>query len=298
MSVRKVGFAGLGLMGSRMARTLKRRGFEVTVWNRTLSKADPLKAEGILVAPTPQALAQQVDVFCTCVADPSALTDVGLGPQGLLSGARPGQIFIDFSTVSPETIRTLDEACVRKQVGFVEAPVTGSKIGAENGSLVLMVGGKQEHLEQAWPVLLGVGERIVHCGDVGAGTQVKLAGNALIAAMLQAFSEGMLSVTKAGVDPRRFLEVVQASGFRSPYFDFKAKSLLAHDFETHFSIALMHKDLSLFLQNAAALGVEAPSAACAQGMYQQALDAGKGEQDIGAVITVLEERAKTRIGGA
>ena len=139
------------------------------------------------------------------------------------------------------------------------------------------------------PVFQAVGEKVIHCGPVGAAAQVKLAGNALIASMLQALGEGMLLATRAGVDPARLLEVVQASGFRSPYFDFKGGALLRRDFSTHFAIDLMFKDLSLFLESAGANRVPTPLTAAVREVYALARAAGKGEQDIGAVITTLEE---------
>lgn len=294
-TIRRVGFAGMGLMGARMARTLRRRGFEVVVWNRSEAKVAPLRGEGFEVADSPAALAAAVEVFCTCVADPHALEGVALGPSGLLAGARKGQIFIDFSTVSPETTKGLEAAFTERGVQFVEAPVTGSKTGAENGTLLLMVGGDAEAVKAAEPVLLGVGEKVVHCGPVGAGSTVKLAGNLMIAAMLEALSEGMLATSAAGVDPRKLLEVVQASGFRSPYFDFKGKALLERNFETHFAIDLMFKDLSLFADQATKLRLPTPIASATKDAYQWARAAGKGEADIAAVVTVLEEVSGKRI---
>jgi 3-hydroxyisobutyrate dehydrogenase len=291
----RVGFLGLGIMGTPMVLNLKKKGFAVTVWNRSKDKAAALEAHGIAVAPTPEALARAVDVYCTCVADPAALEQVALGPQGLLQGPSKGQLFIDFSTVSVGLVQRLAAECAARGVDFADAPVTGSKGGAEKGTLVIMTGCSPETLARATPVFQAVGEKVVHCGEVGAGTQVKLAGNALIASMLQAFSEGMLLTSKAGVDPRKFIEVVQASGFRSPYFDFKGQALLKRDFATHFSIDLMHKDLSLFLDNAAGHRVPTPAAAAMRETYAVARAAGKGAQDITAVITAYEELVGAKI---
>jgi 3-hydroxyisobutyrate dehydrogenase-like beta-hydroxyacid dehydrogenase len=286
--IRRVGFAGLGIMGSRMAKNLKARGFEVTVWNRSPDKAHALEAHGLSVAATPAALAAQVDAFCTCVADVPALDALAFGPEGLFAGAKAGQLFLDFSTVSVDLVQRLGAHALARGLDFADAPVTGSKNGAEKGTLVIMAGASDATLARAHPLFAAVGEKVIHCGPVGAGTQVKLAGNALIATMLQSFSEGLLLTSRAGVDPRRFIEVVQASGFRSPYFDFKGQALLAHDFSTHFSVDLMHKDLSLFLENAAQHRVPTPSAASVRETYNLARAAGKGEQDIGAVISVFE----------
>lgn len=291
MSIKRVGFLGLGIMGVPMARNLKKKGFEVVVWNRSAAKANALKADGLEVAESPEALARTVDAFCTCVADVPALEQVA---QGLLRGAKKGQLFIDFSTVSVPMVTSLAERFGALGVDFADAPVTGSRGGAEKGTLVIMTGCSDATLARATPLFQAVGEKVVHCGPVGAGTQVKLAGNALIASMLQSFSEGLVLTQKAGVDPRKFIEVVQASGFRSPYYDFKGKALLERDFATHFSIDLMHKDLSLFLENAAAHRVPTPSAASVKETYNLARAAGLGDQDITAVITAYEALGKER----
>jgi 3-hydroxyisobutyrate dehydrogenase-like beta-hydroxyacid dehydrogenase len=291
-----VGFLGLGLMGSRMAKNLAAKGFEVTVWNRSRDKAQALASSGVHVATTPAELARAVDVICTCVADVPALRTVTLGPDGLVHGLKSGQLFIDFSTVSVAVMQELGATFGAKGVDVIDAPVTGSKNGAEKGTLVIMAGGSDAAMARADAVFKAVGEKVIHCGPLGAGTQVKLAGNGLIAAMLQAFSEGLLLTSKAGVDPRKFIEVVQASGFRSPYFDFKGKALLERDFSTHFEIDLMHKDLTLLLENAATHRVPTPTAASLRETYALARAAGKGRDDIGAVITAYEALCGHTIG--
>jgi 3-hydroxyisobutyrate dehydrogenase-like beta-hydroxyacid dehydrogenase len=292
MSIKRVGFLGMGTMGAPMAKNLKKKGFDVVVWNRSPAKAEALKADGIEVAASPMALAEKVDAICTCLADPQAL--MGVANQ-LFETARRGQLLIDFSTVSVDLVRSLAESFGAIGVDFADAPVTGSRGGAEKGTLVIMTGCSDATLARAMPIFQAVGEKVVHCGDVGAGTQVKLAGNALIASMLQSFCEGMLLTKKAGVDPRKLLEVVQASGFRSPYFDFKGKALLERDFTTHFSIDLMHKDLSLFLENAAKHRVPTPTAASLRETYNLARASGLGDQDITAVITAFEALVGTKI---
>ncbi len=292
MSIKRVGFLGLGTMGAPMAKNLKKKGFEVVVWNRSPARAEALKADGLVVAKSPAELAEQVDAFCTCVADPAALMSVA---SELFDTARRGQLFIDFSTVSVELVRSLAERFGALGVDFADAPVTGSRGGAEKGTLVIMTGCSPATLERATPIFQAVGEKVIHCGDVGTGTQVKLAGNALIAGMLQSFSEGMLLTKKAGVDPRKLLEVVQASGFRSPYFDFKGKAMLERDFTTHFSIDLMHKDLSLFVDNAATHRVPTPTAASLRETYNLARAAGLGDKDITAVVSAFEPLAGVKV---
>lgn len=293
---KSVGFIGLGIMGSRMARVLKSKGFDVTVWNRTAQRAESLTPFGIKVAPTPAELAQRVDLVCTCVADPKALREVAYGEAGLFQGVSRGQLWIDFSTVSPDLTRELEKEASGRGMDFVEAPVTGSKGGAEKGTLVLMVGASAQAFARAQPVFQAVSEKVIHVGKVGEGSQVKIAGNAIIALMLEALSEAMLLTQKAGIDPQKLLEVVQASGFRSPYFDFKGQALMKRDFETHFSIDLMFKDLQLFLESAAKHRVPTPAVGAVKEVYALARAAGKGEQDIGAVVTALEDLSGTRIG--
>ncbi len=285
----------MGLMGSRMARNLAQKGFGVTVWNRTRERAQPLTAFGATVADTPAQLAANSDVLCTCVTDPAALREVAFGKDGLLSAARPGSLFIDFSTVSVELAREVEARCRAQGLDFVDAPVTGSRNGAETGTLVLMVGASEAAFARCQPVFNAVGSKAILCGPVGAGTQVKLAGNALIALMLEGLSEGMLLTQRAGVDPRRFLEVVQASGFRSPYYDFKGKALLERDFQTHFAIDHMFKDLNLFLENAGKHRIPTPAVNAVRESYQLARAQGKGGQDITAVITALEDLSGQRL---
>jgi 3-hydroxyisobutyrate dehydrogenase-like beta-hydroxyacid dehydrogenase len=295
MGISKVGFIGTGLMGSRMAKALKRKGFHVAVWNRSPDKSSALKSAGIAVAPTIAQLTKQVDAVCTCVADVAALEDVALSPSGVLSAAQSGLLFIDFSTVSVPLIKRIGDECATLGIDFADAPVTGSKNGAENATLTIMTGCDQATLKRSQPIFDAVGSKTIHCGPLGTGTQVKLAGNALIASMLQSFSEGLLLTAKAGVDPRVFLEVIQHSGFRSPYFEFKGAAILARDFETHFSIDLMHKDLALFLDNAASHKVPTPTAAAVREVYALARAAGKGDLDIAAVLTVFEQLTQTEV---
>ncbi|MBL8955866.1 MAG: NAD(P)-dependent oxidoreductase [Myxococcaceae bacterium] len=286
--IKRVGFLGMGLMGSRMAKSLVRRGFTVVGWNRT-----PREVEGVTMVKTPGELATQVDAFCTCVADPPALEPVA---SQLLAASKPGQLFIDFSTVSVALVQSLAARAKEKGVDFADAPVTGSKMGAEKGTLVIMTGCSDAVLERARPVFMGVGEKVIHCGPAGAGTQVKLGGNVVIAAMLEALSEGMLTISKAGVDPKKLLEVIEASAFRSPYYQAKGNAMLARDFSQHFSIDLMHKDLGLFLDEAARHRVPTPAAAALRETYNLARSASKGDLDICGVVTALEDLCGHRLG--
>ena len=283
----KVGFIGLGLMGSRMASNLLAKEFEVIAYNRTRARAEALAPKGAVVADTPREVAEKAHVICTCVADPKAMEAVFFGPNGIRAGLQKGTAMVDFSTISPELTRKLEAECIERGAGFLEAPVTGSKLGAEHGTLVLMCGGPRTVFDEVEPVLSAVGKKAIHVGDVGAAAQVKLIGNMLIAHMLEGLHEGAALAAKSGIPLSKVLEVVQSSGYSSPYWDFKARALESRDFSTHFAIDLMHKDLTLALQTGLDLGVPMPGTAAIREVYSLARVQGYGDKDISATAIVV-----------
>lgn len=288
---KRIGFAGLGLMGSRMARNLAKKGFPLTVWNRTPAKCEPLAREGAAVAATPRELAERSDVVVACLADPPAVERLVFAPNGLLEGVRPGFRYLECSTVDPGTTRRVQQALRERGADALEAPVTGSKNAAEAGSLLLMTGGDLAVHEELLPVMLAIGARAIHCGEMGQGSTVKLIGNSVISFMLEALCEGSLVARRAGVPLETLLEVIQASGYASPYYAFKGGAIARRDFEEHFAIDLLVKDQSLMLQHAAALGVPLPGLAAIREVFQAARAQGLGRQDICAVVKALERAA-------
>lgn len=286
----KIGFLGMGLMGSRMAANLAKKGHEVTVWNRTSAKADALSREvpAVKVAATPRACATGMDAVAMCLSRPEAVLDVMEGPDGVAGALAKGMLLVDFSTGSRELALTLDHLCEEKGARFVESPVTGSKNGAAAGTLVLMCGAEKETLDAARPILDAVATKIIHVGPVGHGSRVKLMGNTFIALMLEALVEALVLCRKGEVDPAKLLEVVQASGYASPYWEFKAKPMLARNFEQHFSVDLMHKDLTLALEQANELVAAVPGLAMVREQFQAARAMGFGDEDIGALLKVAE----------
>jgi 3-hydroxyisobutyrate dehydrogenase len=284
----RVAFIGLGLMGSRMALNLLKKGFELQVHNRTRSRAESLLRAGAHWADSPREAARGAHVVCTCVSDPAAMQQIAQGERGWLGGLERDATVVDFSTLGPELTRALERDCNGRGASFVESPMTGSKAGAEAGTLVLMCGATPEALAKVKPVLEAVSARQIHIGPVGSASQVKLVGNLLIAHMLQGLSEGAALLSKAGVPLTKLLEVVQSSGYASPYWDFKGKALAAKDFSQHFSIDLMHKDLTLALGQGQALGVPMPSGANIREVYQLARALGLGQEDIVATAKVVD----------
>jgi 3-hydroxyisobutyrate dehydrogenase len=288
---KRIGFAGLGLMGVRMAENLAKKGFPLTVWNRTPGKASGLLALGAREVKTPRDLAAAADVVVACVSDPAAVHGLVFGADGLLHEVRAGFRYLECSTVDPATTKKVAAALRERGGDLLEAPMTGSKNGAAQGTLLFMTGGTPEVHEELLPVMMAMGSKAILCGDVGAGSTVKLIGNTFISFMLEGLCEGLVVGRKAGVSAEKILEVVQASGFASPYYNFKGQAVAKRDFEQHFSIDLLVKDQTLMLAEAAALKASMPGLAAIREVCQAARAQGFGQEDIGAVVKALEKSA-------
>lgn len=287
----RIGFAGLGLMGGRMARHYLDKGFPLTVWNRTAERCAPLVAAGAAQAHTPRELAERSDVVVACVSDPPAVERLLFAEDGILGAARPGLTYLETSTISPSLARRADEALRAKGARMLEAPVTGSKTGAEKGSLILMTGGPRALHDELMPVMMAIGARAIYCGEMGQGSVVKLIGNGLISFMLEGLCEGLVLARKAGIAQDTLLEVVMASGYQSPYFPFKGAAIAKRDWDTHFSIDLLVKDQTLALEEGSTRGVPMPGLAAIREVFQSARARGFGHEDIAAVFKVIESAA-------
>ena len=246
------------------------------------------------MAATPRDLASAVEVVGVCLSTPAAVEAVAEGPDGFLAGLRPGTMVIDFSTVGPDDSRKLAEACAARDVRFLACPVTGSKNGAETGTLVLIAGGSPEAFAAAKPVLDLVGAKALLVGSIEQACTVKLIGNLVLAHMLEALAEGTALASKAGVPFDVLLSVMQSSVYASKFWDFKGQALAARDFSTHFSVSLMHKDLSLASALGQKLGVPLPGTATLRELYQQAKSQGLGELDIIATAALTDPSLKPK----
>jgi 3-hydroxyisobutyrate dehydrogenase-like beta-hydroxyacid dehydrogenase len=291
MTTKRIGFAGLGLMGSRMARQFIDKGHPLAVWNRTPERCRPLQDAGAQVASTPRELAEMSDVVVACVADPNAVGRIIFADDGVRPAARPGFRYIETSTISPGLARRTAEALRARGADALEAPVTGSKMGAEKGTLTIMTGGRRETHEELLPVLMVMGTKAIYCGEIGQASVVKLIGNTIISFMLEGFCEGLVAGRKAGIPLETLLEVIQASGYASPYFAFKGSAIAKRDFDQHFSIDLLVKDQGLMLEEAAAQGVPMPGLAAIREVFQAARAQGYGQEDIAAVVKAIEKGA-------
>jgi 3-hydroxyisobutyrate dehydrogenase-like beta-hydroxyacid dehydrogenase len=292
----RVAFLGLGIMGSRMAANLSRAGFELTVWNRTSSKADAFAAEhGATVADTPAQAAASSDLVVTMVVDGPQVEHVLLGPDGVLAGARPGLLCVDCSTIGPAATRSIAAALEPHGVRMLDAPVTGSSPRAQDGTLTIMAGGTREDFERARPVLEAMGSLIVHAGPLGHGQMVKLINNAVAAINATVVGEALLVGKRAGVDLDALTQVMAAGSGASTMLELKAGPMREHDYSTLFKLAHMLKDVRLCLEEGQAAGAPFPTAAYAREILTAASGRGHGDEDFAALIEVLEGTAGTRL---
>ena len=292
----RVGFIGLGIMGSRMAANISSAGFELTVWNRTRATADQwAKHHGAKVADSPAALAGSSDVVITMVVDGPQVEAVLLGSEGVANDAREGLLCIDMSTIGPSAARRIGNALAERGVGFMDAPVTGSSPKAEDGTLTIMAGGEEADFERASPLFEAMGELVVHAGPLGHGQIVKLINNTVAAINTAVAGEALLLGRKAGLDLDALVEVMDAGSGASAMLALKAEPMRAHDYTTLFKLEHMLKDLRLCLSEAQALGYGFDSAEAVTAVLEAADEQGLGEQDFAALVSVLEERSGVRL---
>ena len=292
----KLGFLGLGIMGYPMARNLLRAGHAVAVWSNTAAKARKLVAEdGAEYCDTPKAVAEAADIVFLCVGDTAMSAKVALGKDGLLQGVRAGAIIADCSTVAPSYARRAAETFAAKGAHFLDTPVTGSKPGAEGGTLTFMIGGDAAIYEKLKPYLEPMGKQIYYCGSTGLGLHAKLTQNLILSNLLQAFNEGMVLATRAGVDPELMVDILSNSAARSGLVSFKAPFVFNRDFSTNFSTRWMHKDTGLMIETGAELGVPLPLTSLTRQLFQMAISEGLADEDMCSTIKVLERMAGVEV---
>ncbi|MBI3605160.1 MAG: NAD(P)-dependent oxidoreductase [Nitrospirae bacterium] len=290
--MKKVGFLGLGIMGAGMCKRLLGAGFHLTVYNRTPGKARELIELGAIEAKTPAEAVSNSDVSITMLGDPASVKEVILGKGGVLEGIRKEATHIDMTTIDPNTTRRLSNAFYQKGAYFVEAPVTGSKLAAAAGELVLMAGGEEKDLERVLPVLKPLSKKIVYMGEAGKGALMKLVNNLSMAGAMEAFFEGMTLGRKAGLAPEKILEVLNHSALASPLLKMKGEAVLKKNFETHFSLKHMAKDIRLAVTEARRLEVPMPVTSVVDGLFDIAKSQGLDELDFSALVQVVEKMAQ------
>lgn len=281
----KLGFIGLGLMGSRIVKKFLDAGHSVTGYNRTRSRAEDLIQAGMLWADTPRAVAENSDIVFSMVSDTRALADIA---DDLVAGLGPGKIYIDMSTVSPRYTRELSARVHEKGAMMLEAPVSGSVPAIQAGTLVPFVGGDADALEQARPVLELVAQKIVHVGDNGQGMAMKVSINANLAPQLVTLFETLLLAEKNGIPRARALDALLNSVAASGLAKYRAPFILKMPDEVWFSIDMMQKDLLIALELGREVGMSLPTVAYANELLTNARAMGYGEQDFAALFYVIE----------
>lgn len=283
----KLGFLGLGIMGGPMAKNLLKAGHEVALWSHSKGKAESLG--GGRACGTPLEVAENSDCVFLCVGDTAMSREVIFGANGLVAGAKKGLVIADCSTIAPSASKAMARDLSEKGIDFLDAPCTGSKGGAESGTLTFMVGGDKEVFERTKPWFEPMGKQFYYCGASGQGLHAKLSQNMILGSLLQAFNESFVLATKAGVPPELMLEIIENSAARSGLISLKAPLVFKRDWAPRFSVKWLEKDMQLMLESAAEMNVPVPLTSLSQQMYRAAIAKGYGEDDIGGSIRVLED---------
>jgi 2-hydroxy-3-oxopropionate reductase len=292
--VDKVGFVGLGIMGTSMARNLIEDGHELVIHNRTRAKAEKLAKLGAEVATSPREVAGRSDVIITMLPGPPEVEEVLAGENGLLEGVRDGSLIVDMSTSSPLLAQELSRTANTRGVGMLDAPVSGGDIGAIEGTLSIMVGGEKEDFERARPLFEAMGKTIVHVGAAGAGQTVKACNQIVVALVIEAVSEALVLGSKAGVKPEKVMEVLSGGLAANKVMEVKGEKFLSHDFAAGGKVEYHRKDLGIALAAGREYGVALPVTALVDQLFGTLVAQGKGGWDHSALITLIEEWSGAR----
>jgi 3-hydroxyisobutyrate dehydrogenase len=294
--VERVGFVGLGIMGSRMAANLRRAGYELTVFNRTREKAEAFASEhGGTVADTPADVGAVSDVVITMVVDGAQVETVLLGEDGVAAGAGEGTLCVDISTIAPADTRRIGAALGERGIGSVDAPVTGSSPKAEDGTLTIMAGGTEADFARARPLFDVMGELVVHVGELGQGQTVKLINNAVAATNASTLAQALVVGKATGVDLEALIKVMGGGSGGSAMLALKAEPMRTHDYATLFKLEHMLKDVRLCLEEGQAAGVPFPAAAHTREVLTAAMGRDLGDADFAAIVEVVEAMAGFRL---
>lgn len=289
----KVGFVGLGIMGKPMALNLRKAGHSLWVHARRPESMQPLIEAGATACPSPQDVVADVDVAFVMVSDTPDVEQVVLGEKGLIHRAKRGAIVVDMSTISPAATRTMANALSMRGVEMLDAPVSGGEVGAINGTLSIMVGGKADVFEKVLPLFQTMGKNIVHVGSNGAGQVAKACNQIVVALTIEAVSEALTFARKNGVDAAKVRAALMGGFAGSKILEVHGQRMLDNDFKPGFKVKLHQKDLRIVMEDAGKLGLALPGAALTAQHLNALMGAGDGELDSSAIIRAVE-----RLSGA
>lgn len=291
----KIGFIGLGAMGKPMARNLMKAGYALNVLTRTRSKVEDLLADGAIWCTTPKEVAQKSEAVITMLPDTPDVEHVIAGKEGVLDGARPGMLIIDMSTILPIAARQLAQQAKTFGCDFLDAPVSGGDIGAQNATLSIMVGGDESAFQRALPIFQAMGKTILHMGDSGAGQVTKAANQILAAINMEATCEALVFAAKAGVDPVKVRQALMGGAAYSRSLEFHGQRILERNFKPGFRLRLHRKDLDIAMAVGKEFGIVLPVTAQVREMMTATLNAEQGDWDNSSLVTLLERLANHQV---
>jgi 3-hydroxyisobutyrate dehydrogenase-like beta-hydroxyacid dehydrogenase len=287
--MKKIAFLGIGIMGHNIVTNLLKAGYPLTVYNRTGSKCDPLVKLGAIQAKSPKEAIADADVVMVMLNDDTGIENVMFGKDGVVEGIKPGQIVIDLTTCLPKT--SLREAAAVKAKGamFLDAPVFGSKAESRDAGLWIVIGGEKAVYEKVLPIFKKISETTHYMGENGKGTSMKLVGNLVVAAQIEAIAESLTLATRAGLDPKDVLGVLAVTDFKSPILSGVGDAVCRRDFSPSFYLKLMLKDANLITSFAQELNVSLPATAAIREVIKAGVNKGWGEENASAFVKVIEE---------
>jgi 3-hydroxyisobutyrate dehydrogenase/glyoxylate/succinic semialdehyde reductase len=288
----KIGFIGLGIMGSRMAANLQKNGYPLVVFNRTRAKAQPLLDKGATFAETPAQLAEQVDVLFTMLAHPDAVAQAALREKGFVNHLKPKAVWVDCSSVNPSFSKKMAAAAASRQVRFIDAPVTGSAPVATDAKLVFWVGGDAADLEEIRPLLLCMGNKIIHAGGHGMGTSMKMVINLLLGIGMAAFAEAMALGQGLGLSRKLLFDSLLGTPAVPPFLASKREKIEKENYEVEFPLRWMQKDMHLASLSAYEAGVAMPVTNLTKEIYRYAMRGGHDTEDFSAIYEFMTGESK------
>ncbi|MBW1780760.1 MAG: NAD(P)-dependent oxidoreductase [Deltaproteobacteria bacterium] len=287
----QLAFIGLGTMGGPMAANLLKAGHQVTVHNRTRDKEEPLAAKGAKRAASPKEAASEAEVVFLCVSDTPDVEQVLFGQDGVATGAKPGAVVADMSTISPAATRRFAAALSEKGIMMVDAPISGGSEGAVNGTLAIMVGGEPANVEKVEPALEAMGRSITHVGPIGAGQMTKAINQVILAGYYLATGEGIALGLKAGLDVKKVVQAIGGGAAASWVLSNRSNNMIENTYPLGFRVRLHHKDLRIALETAAELNISLPVAGIVAQYENGLLANGYGDEDVSALARVVRESA-------
>ncbi len=291
----KVGYIGLGLMGKPIAKNILHAGYPLVVHNRSQGSVNELVKDGAVSAKNPALVARQVDIIFTNLPDSPDVEKVALGKSGIIEGAHEGLIFVDNSTIKPATARMIADKLDKVGVACLDAPVSGGDIGAQKGTLAIMVGGPKSAVETVLPIFKSIGKTITHVGESGAGQIAKVANQIMVAAQMIAMGELLILAQKAGADPVKVVNAIRGGAAQCWVLDNKPQRLFVGNRKPGFKAYMQSKDLNIAMDTAREFGVPLPLTATTTQLFSAMLEMGMGESDNSAVIGIIEKLSGTEL---